>query len=296
MEYWHRTLTALGVLLFGITACGNQRSEAKTNNLATEKPADDTAPPSVDISKLDNGEKKIFFEVGNKVGSACGKAHSLLYSAKNDASCKRSVLALRYAAKLAKDGYLASEITEAIEKRYTGKPVAIDIGDSPVKGDPKAPITIVEFADFQCPHCRALQPVLDRLLDEYKGQVKVYFKNFPLRAPGHENAEQAAFAAAAAQKQGKFWALTAKFWKNQDALGGPDIEKYAQESGLDVKKWKDDMNSTAVHERVNKDRTEGDKLNINGTPAVFIDGREVRDAKDFETLKAFVDEELETKK
>ena len=56
------------------------------------------------------------------------------------------------------------------------------------------------------------------------------------------------------------------------------------------------MNSTAIHERVNKDRSEGDKLNINGTPAVFIDGREVRDAKDFETLKAFVDEELETKK
>jgi protein-disulfide isomerase len=291
----HRTFTALGVLLLGMTACGNQRSEAKTNNIVTEKP-DDQAPPSVDISKLDNSEKKIFFEVGNKVGSACGKAHSLLVSAKNDPSCKRSVLALRYAAKLAHEGYLGSEITEAIEKRYTGKPVAIDTNDSPVKGDPKAPVIIVEFADFQCPHCRALQPVLDRLLEEYKGQVRVYFKNFPLRAPGHENAEQAAFAAAAAQRQGKFWALTAKFWKNQDALAPADIEKYAQESGLDVKKWKDDMNGTAVHERVNKDRTEGDKLNINGTPAVFIDGREVRDAKDFETLKAFVDEELETKK
>src|SRR5438552_982750 len=158
-----RTFTALGLLLAGMVACGNQRSEAKTNTVATEKPADEAAPPSVDISKLDGGEKKIFFGVANKVGSACGKAHSLIYSAKNDPACKRSVLALRYAAKLAHDGYLESEITEAIEKRYTGKPVAIDVGDSPVKGDPKAAVTIVEFADLQCPHCRALQPVLVRL-------------------------------------------------------------------------------------------------------------------------------------
>src|SRR5262249_30535219 len=241
-------------------------------------------------------ETRTFCAVANKVGSACGKAHSLIYSAKNDPACKRSVLALRYAAKLAHDGYLESEISEAIQKRYTGKPVNIDVADAPIKGDPKAPVTIVEFADFQCPHCRSLQPVLDRLLEEYKGQVKVYFKHFPLRAPGHENAEQAAFASAAAQKQGKFWALTAKFWKNQDALAAADVEKYAQEAGLDVKKWKEDMNATAIHEKVAKDRTEGEKLNINGTPAVFIDGREVRDAKDFETLKAFVDEELEARK
>jgi protein-disulfide isomerase len=292
MDYRHRTFISLAVLILGAAACGNQRSEAKTNT----KPADETAPPGVDISKLDTSEKRIFFTVANKVGSACGKAHSLIHSAKNDPACKRSVLALRYVAKLAHEGYLESEITEAIEKRYTGKPASIDVGDSPFKGDPKAVVTIVEFADFQCPHCRALQPVLDRLLEEYKGQVKVYFKNFPLRAPGHENAEQAAFAAAAAQKQGKFWALTARFWKNQDALGVPDIEKYAQESGLDVKQWRDDMKSTAIHERVNKDRSEGDKLNISGTPAVFIDGREVRDGKDFETLRAFIEEELEAHK
>src|SRR5438477_10476275 len=137
-----RMCLLLTVLLGALSACGNQRSEARAAEpalAATAAKPDDTTPPGgVDLSKLDEGEKKIFFRVGNKVGSACGKAHSLLFSAKSDPACKRSVLALRYAAKLAHEGYLESEITEAIEKRYTGKPVQIDIADAPVKGDPKA--------------------------------------------------------------------------------------------------------------------------------------------------------------
>lgn len=295
-----RTFMALAAAaLTLLAACGNQRSEAKAAAAAgamaaAGKPDDTTPPQGVDVSKLDEGEKKIFFRVANKVASACGKAHSLIYSAKNDPGCKRSIFALRYAAKLARDGFLESEITEALEKRYLQKAVKIDVSDAPMKGDPKAPITLVEFADFECPHCRHLQPVLDRLLEEYKGQIKVYYKHFPLRS--HQNAEPAAIASVAAQRQGKFWALTTKFWKNQDALAQADLEKYAQETGLDMKKWKEDLGAAATKQRVDKDRAEGDRLNISGTPTVYVNGREVTDAKEYETLKAWIDEELEANK
>jgi protein-disulfide isomerase len=149
----------------------------------------------------------------------------------------------------------------------------------------------VEFADFECPHCRLLQPVLDRLLEEYKGQIKVYFKNFPLK--NHTFAEPAAVAAVAAQKQGKFWPLTAKIWQNQLALGPADLEKYAHQAGLDVKKWKEALGDPSTKEQVDKDRAEGEKLNISGTPTVYVDGREVTEAKEYEGLKAWIDEELE---
>jgi protein-disulfide isomerase len=253
------------------------------------------APPGVDLGKLDEGEKKIFFRAAGKVGSACGKPHSLLQSAKTDPSCKRSIFALRYAAKLANDGYLESEITELLEKRYAKQPAQIDVADVPMKGDPKSPVTIVEFVDFECPHCKHLQPVLDRLVDEYKGQVRVYFKNFPLK--NHTYAEGAAFASVAAQRQGKFWAMTAKMWQHQDALAPPDLERYAKEAGLDLKKFKEDMAAAATRERVAKDRADGERLNLSGTPAVFINGRECTEpTKEYEVLKSWVEEEIATRK
>jgi protein-disulfide isomerase len=276
-----RTRIPIGVALIVLSISGYGKASAE----------DVSAPPGVDLSKLDEGEKKIFFRVGGKVGSACGKAHSLLQSVKSDPSCRRSLLALRQAAKLSHEGYLESEITEALEKRYLSHPSQIDVSDAPLRGDPKAPVTIIEFADFECPHCRHLQPVLERLLDDFKGQVKVYFKHFPLRS--HSNAESAALAAVAAQRQGKFWAVTAKLWQNQEALSDPDLEKYAKQAGLDVKKWRGDLVSAEVKERLAKDRAEGDKLNISGTPAVYVNGREVGGAKDYEALKAWVQDELE---
>jgi protein-disulfide isomerase len=118
----------------------------------------------------------------------------------------------------------------------------------------------------------------------------MYYKHFPLKS--HSNAEPAAIAAAAAQKQGKFWALTAKFWKNQDALAATDLEKYAHEAGLDMKRWKEDLAQAQTRDRVAKDRAEGDRLNISGTPTVYVDGREVRDP-DYDALKAQIDEDLE---
>src|SRR5438445_9824897 len=162
-----RKLALLALTSGLLVACGNRSSEAKMGDLApaAAPTAEMSAAPGVDLSKLGEGEKKIFFRAGQKLASACGKPHSLLTSAKTDPSCRRSTFALRMVARLAGEGFLESEIVERVERRYTQKQAQLDLANAPTKGDPKAPVTLVEFADFECPHCRLLQPLIDRLLE-----------------------------------------------------------------------------------------------------------------------------------
>ena len=109
--------------------------------------------------------------------------------------------------RLMKAHLLPSEVEEAYEKRFgPDKRETFDLKAAPLRGEASAPITLVEFSDFQCPHCKALQPVLEKLLDEYRGKVRLFFKNYPITR-AHPDAALSAAAALAAGKQGKFWAF-----------------------------------------------------------------------------------------
>ena len=112
------------------------------------------------------------------------------------------------------------------------------------KGPKNAPVTIVEFSDFQCPFCGRVVPTLKQLEEQYKGKVRVAFKNQPL--PFHPNARPAAEAALAANEQGKFWEMHDKLFANQQALDRAALEKYAQELGLDMDKFKAALDSQQV--------------------------------------------------
>ena len=194
---------------------------------------DTTPPPGLDISRLDDFQKKVFFRVVNTEPSICGQAQSLLQSAKKDPNCRRSFNAVRYVAHLVDQGFTDSEIGESLAKRYRNTVTHnLDVSEAPMVGSPGARITLVEFADYECPHCKRFQPVLRQILDEFKGEVKLYFKHYPL--PQHTQARMAAEAATAAQKQGKFWPYEEKLWANQDNLTPAELEKYAKETGLDV--------------------------------------------------------------
>ena len=254
-------------------------------------PSDTVAPAGVDIAKFDDFQKKVFFRIVNSEPAICGKAESLLASAKKDASCRRSLAAVRYVAKLVDQGYTDSEISEALTKRYRGTtPKIIDVAEAPMKGSPNAKVTLIEFADYECPHCKRLQPVLRQILDEFQGEVKLYFKHYPL--PQHTYARMAAEAAVAAQKQGKFWQFEDKLWVNQDSLSPAEMEKFAKESGLDVSKFRQDIESKAVKERVQKDRVDGSTLGLSSTPTLYINGREYTDNRDTESLREWIKEEL----
>ncbi len=149
------------------------------------------------------------------------------------------------------------------------------------------------FSDFQCPFCKRVEPQLSQLEKEYGGKVHMAWKNYPL--PFHNNAEPAAEAAMAANAQGKFWQMHDKLFENNTALDCPSLEKYAQELGLDMAKFKADLDAQKYKDSIASDTKEGQAVGVNGTPAVFINGRKINGAYPWETFKKIADEELAKK-
>jgi len=169
----------------------------------------------------------------------------------------------------------------------------IEVGNAPSRGPKNAPITIVAFSDFECPFCGRVLPTLKQIEDEYKGKVRVAFKNQPL--PFHANAKPAAAAALAANEQGKFWEYHDKLFQNQRALDRASLEKYAQELGLNMGQFKAALDSGKYDAQVTADMNEATRVGVNGTPTFFINGRSVVGAQPVEAFKRIIDEELKKK-
>jgi Protein-disulfide isomerase len=252
---------------------------------------DNSPPPGIDLSKLDEFERKVFFRMVNREPSACGKGHSLIYSIKHDSACRASFYAVRYIAHLVDSGFTDSEIGEKLEKRFRApRRPRIDVSAAPVKGNTSGRVTVVEFVDYECPHCKHAQTLMRQVVEEYPSDVKTYFKHFPLSS--HANARLAAEGAVAAQKQGKFWPFNEKVWANSDNLTPAVIEKAAKEVGLDVARWRTDLDSDAVKSRVQQDRSEGNDLGIISTPSIYINGRKYEDPLEIASFRDWIDEEL----
>src|SRR6185436_13836335 len=144
-----------------------------------------------------------------------------------------------------------------------------------------------------CPFCGRVVPTLKQIEDQYGGKVRIAFKHQPL--PFHQNARPAAMAAMAAQEQGKFWEMHDKLFANQQALDRASLEKYAQEIGLDMGKFKAALDSNKFDAQITKDSNEGAAIGANGTPTFFINGRQLVGAQPIESFKAMIDEELKKK-
>jgi protein-disulfide isomerase len=164
------------------------------------------------------------------------------------------------------------------------------IGDAPLKGAKNAKVTIVEFSDFQCPFCGRVEPTVTQVMKEYGNDVRVAFKQLPL--PFHNNAHGAAEAALAAKAQGKFWEMHGKMFANQQALDRPNLEKYAQEIGLNMNQFKADLDSGKWKAKVDAEMAEGNKIGARGTPSFFINGKPFVGAQPFEQFKAKIEEEI----
>jgi protein-disulfide isomerase len=169
----------------------------------------------------------------------------------------------------------------------------VEVGNAPARGPKNAPVTIVAFSDFECPFCGRVLPTLKQIEDEYKGKVRVAFKNSPL--PFHANAKPAAMAALAAHEQGKFWEYHDKLFANQRALDRASLEKYAQELGLNMGQFKAALDSNKFEAQLNADMAESTRVGVNGTPSFFINGRSVVGAQPIDAFKRIIDEELKKK-
>ncbi len=166
----------------------------------------------------------------------------------------------------------------------------VAVGSAPVKGSPNAPVTIVEFSGFQGPFCSRAVPTLKQIETEYPGKVRVAFKNQPL--PFHQHARLAAEAAMAANEQGKFWEYHDKLFANQQALDRSSLERYAQEVGLEMGRFRAALDSNKFDAQISADSAEGTRLGASGTPTFFINGRQLVGAQPFASFKQIIDEEL----
>ncbi len=150
----------------------------------------------------------------------------------------------------------------------------ISVDDDPSRGDANAPVTIVEFTDFQCPACAAMHPVLEEVLKSYGNKVRFVVRDFPLNI--HENARKAAEAANAANAQGKFFEYIAVLFKNQKALDVPSLKKYASELGLDRVKFDAALDRGTYAAEVKKDISDGELYGVGSTPTIFVNGVQLR--------------------
>jgi len=166
----------------------------------------------------------------------------------------------------------------------------VAVGKAPVRGSANAPVTIVMFSDFQCPFCGRVEPTVKQIEDTYGDKVKIVWKNQPL--PFHPNARPAARAAMAAYKQGKFWEMHDLLFANQQQENDANYEKWAQQIGCDMAKWKADVASKEIDDEISADSSEGTALGASGTPSFFIDGISVVGAQPFEKFKSVIDDEL----
>jgi protein-disulfide isomerase len=155
--------------------------------------------------------------------------------------------------------------------RAEGRPAEVRIrADDPVRGDARAPVTIVEFSDFQCPFCARALPAIADVERSFGADVRLVFKHMPL--PFHPNAMPAAIAAEAAREQGKFWEMHDKLFAGQQALTDEAYERFARELGLDVERFRAAERAPSTAERVRGDVSSATAAGVTGTPTFVVNG------------------------
>ena len=165
------------------------------------------------------------------------------------------------------------------------------IDGAPSKGAENAPVKIVKFEDFECPFCKTVQPTISELQKKYAGKVRVVHKDLPLEEI-HPQAQLAAQAARCAADQGKFWQYHDLLYSHAPKLGPAELKAYAKEIGIETMSFDQCLASGKHKSTVQKDLAEGAKLGLTGTPAFFINGRELIGAQPIEAFTAIIDEEL----
>lgn len=171
--------------------------------------------------------------------------------------------------------------------------VEVSIDDDAVLGNEDAPVTIIEFSDFQCPYCKRGWEAMKQVEEEYvkSGKVKIVFRDFPLAF--HDQAEPAAIASECAHEQGKFWEFHDLLFENQGSLNPTNYKKWAADLGLDTEQFNDCLDSEKYKEEVGKDLVDGQSYGVSGTPAFFVNGKMISGAQPFAAFKQAIEEALQ---
>ena len=168
----------------------------------------------------------------------------------------------------------------------------VEAAQAPVLGPAQAKITIVEFGDFQCPYSAQARRLLNTVAQQYKDQVRVVFRGFPLSQ--HPRAQQAAEAAQCAAEQGKFWAYHDLLFDNSEALEPADLKRYASVAELNLDQFNACLASERPAQAVLADRSAGQRFGVAGTPALFVNGMRLQGVLPLPLMQAIIDRELAT--
>ncbi len=160
-----------------------------------------------------------------------------------------------------------------------------------VRGDSNAPVTIVEYSDYQCPYCAQFQTTMQTVMENYPGQVRWIFRHFPLTSL-HPYALKAAEAAECAGEQGKYWEYSDQLYANQPEFSPDYFSTLAGEMNLDTGKFNDCVNSNRYAAVINSDSATGQKYGITGTPTFFVNGVRYKGAMTFTQIKPIIDNAL----
>ena len=158
----------------------------------------------------------------------------------------------------------------------------------PFKGKADAKVVLVEFADFGCGHCRQASVVMEKVVEKYGDKIGFYYMQFPLR----EQTAVLSLAALAAHEQGKFWPMHDLLFKNQSSITMEKVSGFAKELGMNGEKFQKDLFSDSLKAEVQRQRAVGEKAEISGTPALFVNGKQFLGEKTIETLSEAIDAQL----
>jgi protein-disulfide isomerase len=258
--------------------------------------------PSVDFTGLTAAQKTLALKVLRAKGCPCGCDMKMAECRDKDPGCSYSKSLSAIVVASIKKGGDADAVLAALDDSPLMHPkppklledaVAIPVDGSPVLGPANARVTLVEFSDFQCPYCAEAVLKLNAVLKAFPNDVKLIFKQYPLDI--HSHAAQAAAAALAAHRQGKFWQLHDAMFADRTHLSRPAILALAGKVGLDVKRFQQDWDSPAVKQAVARDQADGDKIGVDSTPTVYIDGQRYNGSLALDAIRPIIEKEIKHK-
>jgi protein-disulfide isomerase len=259
-----------------------------------------TGLPAVDMTGLTPAQKTRALHAMRSQACACGCSMKIAECRVMDPTCAFSKGLASVIVGAIKKGKTeagaiaaakASEFAKTPEGKLLEKAVTIPTANSPSAGPANAPITLVEFSDFQCPFCYKAVADLNTLMKAYPAQVKLIFKQFPL-VDSHPEAAISAAAALAAHHQGKFWQMHDILFANHGKLSRKAIMEWAAGLGLDMKRFTADLESPAIQQAVQRDMEDGNRAGVDSTPTVFIDGQKYNGMLALDAIKPVIEAEL----
>jgi protein-disulfide isomerase len=254
---------------------------------------------SLPFAILEAAERKRFVALATAELCPCDGQVSSLDDClqKPETACSLAVESGQVMMRAIKEKASDAQITDKVQQGVANarKVHTFILEGRPSEGSETATATLVEFFDFECPHCKTMAEIVAKVAATRKSELRVVHKQFPLAS--HRNAPRASVAALAAHKQGRYWEFHDALFANQSELSMADdpmplFEKYAKEAGLNMAKFKADMNDPALAKMVADDRAEGEQAGIEATPTLYLNGVKLTDARSEEDLIRIIDSKL----